>query len=131
MKRSKRFLFLVMVMFFAFIPCREDSAMQEDKLFMIEATAYCETGNPCADGTWPVEGLTVAGKRAWIGKTILIYEDAGGVAGELLMIGEIRDTGGHPKIKAGKCIDIFMDSESEAINFGRQKVWIELVDAVG
>lgn len=131
MKKIKRAMFLLLAALVAVIPFEEESAMQVDRLFRIEATAYCETGNPCADGTWPVEGLTVAGKKKWIGKTILIYEDAGGVAGELLMIGEIRDTGGHPKIKAGKCVDIFMDSEEKAINFGRRKVWVKLVDAEG
>lgn len=107
------------------------AACDMDRPFRIEATAYAATGNPCADGSRPVAGLTVAGKKEWLGKTVLIYEDREGAVGELLMIGEVRDTGGDRRIKAGRCIDIFMNSEAEALEWGRRSVYIVLVDAEG
>lgn len=40
---------------------------------MIRATCYTWTGQPCANGQYPVEGLSVAGKEEWLGKTIIMY----------------------------------------------------------
>ena len=44
---------------------------------------------------------------------------------------EIEDTGGDERIKNGNCIDIFMDSRDECINFGRKQVLVYLIEAKG
>lgn len=38
--------------------------------FLIRCTCYTWTGNQCRNGSWPVEGLSVAGKEEWLGKAI-------------------------------------------------------------
>lgn len=71
-------------------------------------TGYLATGNPCADGNYPVVGWTVAcnDKRLWH-KWVRI-EGHGDYY--------IHDTGGM----ANNVIDIYMGSYEEAIQFGRQ-----------
>ena len=74
-----------------------------------ELTAYTHTGNNCADGVYPCAGVTVASNdpKLWH-KTIRIegYGDF-----------YVHDTGGM----SSNVIDIFMDSYSECIQFGRKK----------
>ena len=74
-----------------------------------ELTAYTHTGNNCFDGVYPCAGVTVAinDSRLWH-KTIRIegYGDF-----------YVHDTGGM----SNNVIDIFMDSYSECIQFGRKK----------
>lgn len=74
-----------------------------------ELTAYTHTGNNCADGVYPCAGVTVASNdpKLWH-KTIRIegYGDF-----------YVHDTGGM----SNNVIDIFMDSYSECIQFGRKK----------
>ena len=44
---------------------------------------------------------------------------------------EIEDTGGDERIKNGNCIDIYIPSYQEAINFGRKQVIVYLIEAKG
>lgn len=72
-------------------------------------TCYLPTGNKTADGTVPYEGICAA-RRDWIGKVAVVYtEDM-----ELIGFFEIRDTGGHKRIKNGTSIDIFRNDMSAA-----------------
>ncbi len=108
---------------------------------LIESTAYYNKYNqPCKDGSWPVAGLTIAGRKEWLGKTCLVYEtEEDGSIGSLLGIYEFRDTGfgndldqdGIGSIEAGTCIDIYMDTYEECMNWGRRMVWIQIIDAKG
>lgn len=77
-------------------------------------TCYLPTGNKTADGTVPYEGICAA-KRDWIGKVAVVYTE------DMEYIGtfEIRDTGGHKRIKNGTSIDIFRD------NMSRAKEWVK------
>lgn len=74
-----------------------------------ELTAYTHTGNNCADGVYPCAGVTAASNdpKLWH-KTIRIegYGDF-----------YVHDTGGMSR----NVIDIFMDTRSECIQFGRKK----------
>lgn len=81
-----------------------------------ELTAYIETGNPCADGVYPCEGVTVAcnDSRLWH-KTIYIEG-----YGEFF----VHDTGGM----SSNVIDIFMGSYDEAIEFGRRSADVYIVE---
>ena len=86
-------------------------AIKEPEVYYVgtyQLTAYIATGNPCADGTYPVVGYTAAcnDRRLWH-KWIHIdgYGDY-----------YIHDTGGM----ASNVIDIFVGSYSEAIQFGRR-----------
>ena len=73
-----------------------------------QLTAYCATGNPCADGVMPSVGYTVASNdpnlwHKWI------YID--GVGDRY-----VHDTGGM----SSGVVDIFMGSYDECIQFGRR-----------
>lgn len=71
----------------------------------MRVTCYAPTGNPTASGVMPYEGICAA-KREWMGKVAVIYDM------DMRLIGyfEIRDTGGHQRIKNGTSIDIYRDS---------------------
>ena len=91
------------------------------------ATAYCLTGTT-ASGTQTTEGRTVAGKRAWFGKTIHIWlDDGSGETKPENFIGTyiVEDTGGEP-IKAGRVIDIYMPKEADCKEFGGRRILYEL-----
>ena len=79
----------------------------------MRVTCYLPTGNKTADGTVPYEGICAA-RRDWIGKVAIVYDM------DMRLIGffEIRDTGGHKRIRDGSSIDIFRD------NMDRANEWI-------
>lgn len=81
-----------------------------------ELTAYCATGNPCADGAYPQVGYTVAcnDSRLW---HHWIYIEGYGTF-------YVHDTGGM----ASNVIDIFMGSYDECIQFGRRSANIYYAD---
>lgn len=87
----------------------------------IESTAYTWTGNPMKNGEYPYEGVC-ATKTDWIGGICELFEKM--PDGTLKRIGkyEIKDTGGHEKIKNGTCVDIYMSSEKECFEYGRKNV---------
>lgn len=72
-----------------------------------QLTAYEWTGNPCANGNYPTEGLTIASNTLPLGTRVYIEG-----------IGErtVEDTGGMP----GNVIDIYMGDPSTCVQFGRQ-----------
>lgn len=72
-----------------------------------QLTAYEWTGNPCANGNYPTEGLTIASNTLPIGTRVYIEG-----------IGErtVEDTGGM----SGNVIDIYMGDPGTCVQFGRQ-----------
>lgn len=82
----------------------------------MQMTAYVATGNPCADGSYPVTGWTVAcnDKRLWH-KTIYI-EGCG--------TRYVHDTGGM----ASNVLDLFVGSLGEAYQIGRRNVEVYIVE---
>lgn len=92
-----------------------------------ESTAYCETGDPTACGKWPREGVTVAVDPDVIpiGSAVMIWD----AAGEWMGIYEAQDTG---RLIRGRIIDIYMDEHRDAVEWGRQTVYIRVIPgAVG
>lgn len=92
----------------------------------MRVTCYLPTGNKTADGTVPYEGICAA-KRDWIGKKAVVYT----LEGEYVATFEIRDTGGHRRIKSGKSIDIYrdtMDRAREWIATYGDYMMVEIVD---
>ncbi len=81
-----------------------------------ELTAYCATGNPCADGVYPTVGHTAAcnDSRLW---HHWIYIEGYGTY-------YVHDTGGM----ASNVIDIFMGSYNECIQFGRRSAKVYIID---
>lgn len=96
----------------------------------IEATAYCYGTTTCT-GKQVREGIAAMSK-SYLGMTAHVYtRNDEGHPVDFIGTYEIEDTGGDYRIKNGSCIDIFMDSYEDAINFGRQDVVVYLVDAKG
>lgn len=100
----------------------------------VESTAY--TGDPyCADGSRPKPGV-LAGKREWIGKSVELYDSEYNYMGDYTFhdVGYGQSTGWGTSslvrgkhvgtIEAGECIDIYMDTYSECIDYGRRTVYM-------
>lgn len=96
----------------------------------IEATAYCYGTTTCTGK--PVRDGYAAMSKKYLGMTAVVYaEDENGNPLDYIGTYEIEDTGGDYRIKNGNCIDIFMSSRAECLEFGRRKVVVYLLDAKG
>lgn len=82
---------------------------------VFELTAYAWSGDPCANGEWPVLGYTVASNTYPIGTRLYIEG-----------IGErvVTDTGGM----GGGVIDIYMGDPETCIQFGRQTAQVYVIE---
>lgn len=95
----------------------------------MRVTCYLPTGNRTADGTVPYEDICAA-RRQDLGKVAIVYNM------EMQLIGffEVRDTGGHERLKNGTSIDIFRkdrDSAMEWIRTHGDYCYVQLVEADG
>ena len=81
-----------------------------------ELTAYTWTGNKCADGVYPCEGVTVASNDSNLWHKTIYIEGYG----EFF----VHDTGGMSK----NVIDIYMDSYDACIQFGRRKADVYIIE---
>lgn len=112
--------------------------------FLIRCTCYTWTGNQCRNGSWPVEGLSVAGKEEWLGKAIIMYSVAedGGI-GDFIGYFDFTDTGDGidldgdgqgETIRNGTSIDVYRDTLEGCykwIEMYGDYVYIQVVDAAG
>lgn len=100
----------------------------------VESTAYY--GDPLgADGTILRPGH-LAGMREWMGKTIDLYDDGYNYMGEYTFhdvgYGQSTGWGGSSLLRGksvgtiedGECIDIYMNTYSECIKYGRRTVYM-------
>lgn len=83
----------------------------------VQATAYTATGNRTATGTWPAQGRTIAVDPRVIPLGTRVY-----VVGYGFAVAE--DTGGAVK---GNIIDLYMDSYTDCINWGRRTVTVYIL----
>lgn len=93
----------------------EDTSESESSYYVygtFELTAYCATGNPCADGVYPSVGYTVACNDPALWHKWIHIEGYGDYY--------VHDTGGM----ASNVIDIFMGSYDECIQFGRRSATV-------
>lgn len=98
--------------------------------FLIESTAY-NYGKITKDGSRVRPGIAAA-KEEWLGLTAILYEvEQDGSIGAVCGIYEIKDTGGDYRIRNGTCIDIYIPDEDACIEYGRQDVYIQLIQADG
>ena len=96
----------------------DGSQFSYSRSFIAEATAYTATGNQTATGTWPAEGRTIAVDPSVIPLGTRVY-----VVGYGYAIAE--DTGGAVQ---GNIIDLYMDSYSDCVNWGRRNVTVYILD---
>ena len=126
--------------------CRTDvKADSNNGLMEVYATAYYDAyGHGYgADGRALVENLTIAGKREWLGMTAVLYDQ------NMTCIGiyEFRDVGyGVPTgkgksniikgaslgtIETGQTVDIYKKTRKQCEAWGKKKVYMQLIKAVG
>ena len=139
------FLVIVFVAICVLFATPVEAQEKQPELKLVDATAYYDYRHVgiSYDGRKLVPGLTIAGRKEDIGKTALIYS----LDHRLQYILEYRDIGygresgkGKSKILPGKtigtiengsCVDIYFGSLLECRAFGRQKVYLQIVDAKG
>lgn len=81
----------------------------------VEATAYTHTGNRTATGKWPARGMVAVDPDIIpLGSHVYVPGYGHAIA---------ADTGGAIK---GYRMDLFMDTERQAVRWGRKKVKVEI-----
>ena len=86
-----------------------------------QCTAYKSTGNACADGVYPCEGVTVASNDPNLWHKVI---EISGTGTEWDGLYYVHDTGGM----SSNVIDILIDAYSECIQFGRRTADIYIVE---
>lgn len=86
------------------------------RVLYLESTAYTHTGNRTATGVWPYKGIVAVDPRIIPLGTKLYVEGYGYAVA--------ADTGGAIR---GGIIDVFFNSRSECINWGRRKVKVQVI----
>ena len=89
--------------------------LEQSRSMTVQATAYTHTGNATATGVMPKVGHIAVDPSVIPLGSIVWVEGFGSL--------KATDTGG---LINGKIIDIFMNSEQECIEFGRQKLNIKI-----
>ena len=87
------------------------------RVLVMEATAYCYTGNRTATGTWPSRGtIAVDPEVIPLGSKLYVEGYGEGIA---------EDTGGAIQ---GEIIDLYMESEAECWAWGRRTVEVRIIE---
>jgi 3D (Asp-Asp-Asp) domain-containing protein len=105
------------------IPAPIQEPSRGERVLMMEATAYCYTGNRTYTGTWPQEGRTIAVDPEIIPLNSEVYvscESWPEVNGWYIA----EDTGGVIK---GNIIDVYMQDYDTCIQFGRRQVEVRVL----
>lgn len=119
---------IINILFFGISIINAEEFDDVPEIFQVEATAYCD-GEITSTGCKVRKGI-VAGKKEWEGKVVAVYKSECDEIGEFIGFFEVLDCGGAD-IKSGKVIDIYNPSREWCLNFGRQKVFIHLIDGEG
>lgn len=86
-----------------------------------QCTAYKSTGNACADGVYPCEGVTVASNDPNLWHQVI---EISGTGTDWDGLYYVHDRGGM----SSNVLDIFIDDYSECIQFGRRNAEVYIVD---
>ena len=99
--------------------------IEEHNLQRVYLSCYLPTGNNCADGTPPVEGV-VSSNREHLGMDCIVYDNDLTAVMRL----ECRDIGGHKMLREGTAIDVFKSSYEREVDTQRRYgsyVWVEWI----
>ena len=140
---------ILMVMLCIYLGTREvKAAEKQPELKLVETTGYYDYRYHLGigyDGRELVEGLTIAGKKEWLGYSIALYD----LDYKLIGLYEVRDIGyGKPlgwkygaskmrkgcsigDIEAGLTLDLYFNKRADALAWGRRKCYMQLIKAVG
>jgi 3D (Asp-Asp-Asp) domain-containing protein len=94
----------------------EEKSQNKAYMGVYELTAYISTGNPCADGSYPTTGFTVASNDSRLWHKWIHIEGYGDYY--------VHDTGGM----ATNVLDVFVGSYDEAIQFGRRTAEVYIIE---
>ena len=96
--------------------------------FMVECTAYCDDGIT-KSGKHTVPNCTIAGAEEWLGCMCVMWDEDWNFIGFY----EFTDTGygKDGDISRGETVDIFIPDEDACIEWGRRKVYIQIIKGVG
>ena len=86
-----------------------------------QCTAYKSTGNACADGVYPCEGVTVASNDPNLWNKVI---EISGTGTDYDGLYYVHDKGGM----ATNVVDIFIDDYNKCIQFGRRSADIYIVE---
>jgi len=142
------FVFILLIIILIFTHTQDanaDEASQNPygEPFKIRATCYTWTGNRCANGSYPLQGLSVAGKSEWLGKCCIMYAvNEDGSIGDLIGIYDFTDTGygmsvpdnDKGTIELGQSIDVYQDTLDGCWDWIEEYgdyVYIQVVSAEG
>lgn len=95
----------------------------------VYVTGYTATGNPCANGQYPVEGIVAYAPEYIDTHVLILYESIDGIPGDMIDVYEIWDTG-NPAIQEGQVVDIYHDTEEACYAFAAEygtKGFIEVI----
>lgn len=105
----------------------EARIIREEGLERVYLSCYLPTGNHCADGTTPHEGV-VSSNREHLGDVCIIY-DPEMLTPEIVL--ECHDIGGNAKLRNGTAIDVFKPTMEEAMAMKKKYgdyVWVKWID---
>ena len=109
-----------------YLACQRYDFIEEHNLQRVYLSCYLATGNNCADGTPPREGV-VSSNREHLGMDCIVYDNDLTAVMRL----ECRDIGGHEKLQNGTAIDVYRDSMERALQLRDEYglyVWVEWID---
>lgn len=133
-------IFAIIVLGIVGIAATVDAA---DLPFVVNSTAYCNpAGNKTADGSDTIEGVTIAGKKEWLGCMAALYEiKEDGEIGEFIGYRQFTDTGygkdstlypGMGTIETGETVDIYWgEDRTGAFQYGERKIYIQVIEGKG
>lgn len=120
--------------------------IDEMPLTKVSSTAYSDEDIYTNASGRPLQvGYSVAGKIAWLGRSINVWKsNEDGSVGEFMGVYRFDDTGYGAEsgvgqsiilegrtigtIENGTCIDFFMDNEEVCLQYGRHDVYIQFID---
>lgn len=123
------------------VPTSPEDWISDGEIHKVSCTAYVD--DQTSTGKKPVEGVTIAGPREWIGCTCALYTEDMELVGfyEFSDIGYGKETdrgesrlrdGEHlGTIECGEWIDMYFDSETAMEAWGKRPVYIQVIRSEG
>lgn len=96
----------------------------------VRVTCYTATGNPCANGKYPEEGIVAYCPEYVDNAIVRMWASEDGAPGEYIGDFEVWDTG-NPNIQEGRVVDVYRDNLDRCTEFMAQfepKVFIEVIE---
>lgn len=101
----------------------------------MRVTCYYVNSGVTYSGTKPISGYTIGACEDYLGCVAYIYAmNEDGSMGDFIKMGEILDTGSHERIKSGKSLDIYFETEAQCKEWIKKHgdyCWVTIIDGRG